>query len=90
MSPIHSFQDLTIDLSRLGALELHGEPIKDKSCSISLAFTDSPRNDMHQIRFSSFGEAQRMYDKIANRWLDFEQKKSTARLVREAEKELYY
>ncbi len=90
MSPIHSFQDLTIDLSRLGALELLGEPMNSHQCIVKLAFSNSSRKDSHLMKFSSYTDAQRMYDRIANKWMDFEQKKSSAKLVHEAEQELHF
>jgi hypothetical protein len=64
--------------------------MEDSSCSVKLAFSDSVQSDSHLIPFKSFSEAQRLYNRIAERWLDFERKKSTAELIREAEKELYF
>jgi hypothetical protein len=90
MSPIHNFQDLTIDLSRLGALELLGEPLKDQACIVKLAFSDARKENSYKLQFSTYMDAQRMYDRIAERWMDFERNRSQARLLAEAERELHF
>ncbi len=88
MTSIQSIQDLTIDLSRLGAIELKGDPLSSSPSSLRLSFSESPTCNALELDFTDFLEAQRMYNRLAKKWLDFEKGRSQARLVAEVEKEL--
>jgi len=90
MSPIHSFQNLTIDFSQLGAVELHGEPMRSKNCAVRLSFKESSLERSHRIRFKKYAEASKLFEEISQRWMRFEQNKRRNMLIQEAEKELYF
>ncbi len=90
MSPIHSIQDLTIDLSRLGALELNGNPTSTSPSYLKLSFSDSRPSDALRMDFQDYSQAQRMYDRLTRQWVAFERKRAQAKLIQEAEKELYF
>ncbi|NND93794.1 MAG: hypothetical protein HKN45_02960 [Flavobacteriales bacterium] len=90
MSPIHSLQDLTIDFSQLGAVELQGEPMKTRSCAVKLSFQGRKDEGFHKIRFKKYSEARKLYEDLIDRWMRYEEEKQRTKLIRAAEKELYF
>ncbi|NNC84247.1 MAG: hypothetical protein HKN79_11785 [Flavobacteriales bacterium] len=90
MSPIHSLQELTIDFSRLGAVELQGEPMQKRSSAVTLSFHPDADRGFHRIRFKKYSDARKLYDQVIDRWMKYERAKERSQLIQAAERELYF
>ena len=90
MSPIQQIEDLTLDFNKLSSIELQGEPMQKKACSVQLYFQDEKPLSAHSLKFKDYGDAYKTYERISSRWMHFEEERARRSLLKAAEKELAF